>query len=315
VEAGGGGRVRHYAQLRPQFWTGETGRALRTEAKEARIVAVYLMSAPGANLIGLYYLPTVTICHETGLTADEVAAALAVLDRLNFAHYDPRLEVVWVVEMAAHQVGETLKPQDKRAAAVAGELAAYRRSGLHARFVARYGESFSILRSPFEAPSKPLPDSQKPLPGISEAPSKGLVTDTDPAVVPAPDPAAAPGGTTTRAKPVPVPLPDWLPRPLWEEWREHRRLMREPMTHLGERRLLAKLGGLRDAGHDPGAVIGLAIERGYRGFFEPKNAPAQGPAPELSPLPPGKSRAMAELEALEAQAEARRATRTQGGTP
>lgn len=91
--------------------------------------------------------------------------------------------------------------------------------------------------------------------------------------------------------------------------------MREPMTHLGERRLLAKLGGLRDAGHDPGAVIGLAIERGYRGFFEPKNAPAQGPAPELSPLPPGKSRAMAELEALEAQAEARRATRTQGGTP
>ena len=59
--------MREYAKLAPTLWTGETGKALRKKGPEALIVAVYLMSSPHSNMLGLYYQPVMYMAHETGL--------------------------------------------------------------------------------------------------------------------------------------------------------------------------------------------------------------------------------------------------------
>ena len=68
--------MRDYSRVSPRFWTGKTGRAIRrSDCDAALVVALYLMTAPTSNMIGLYYLPLITIAHETGCTQDDVAEA------------------------------------------------------------------------------------------------------------------------------------------------------------------------------------------------------------------------------------------------
>lgn len=64
-----------------------------------------------------------------------------------------------------------------------------------------------------------------------------------------------------------VPLPDWLPPDLWISWIEERKAQRKPMTPYAEKLSLLTLGKLREQGHDPRAVIELAIERHWNGLF------------------------------------------------
>ena len=59
--------MRDYAKISPQFWIGSTGRKLRDAGLEATLVALYLLSNPHANMLGLYYLPQLYIALETGL--------------------------------------------------------------------------------------------------------------------------------------------------------------------------------------------------------------------------------------------------------
>ena len=57
--------MRDYAKVSPHFWTGTTGKKLRS-SPEAVIVAMYLMTCPHANMLGLYYMPLLYVAHETG---------------------------------------------------------------------------------------------------------------------------------------------------------------------------------------------------------------------------------------------------------
>lgn len=59
--------MRQFAQLRPGLWTGATGKRIRRLGPELHVVAPYLISAPGADALGLYYLPLITAAHKTGL--------------------------------------------------------------------------------------------------------------------------------------------------------------------------------------------------------------------------------------------------------
>ncbi|EPP8816777.1 hypothetical protein QDS29_003323, partial [Acinetobacter baumannii] len=58
--------MRDYGKVSPHFWTGITGKKLR-QTPEGLIVAMYLMTSPHANMLGLYYMPLLYIAHETGL--------------------------------------------------------------------------------------------------------------------------------------------------------------------------------------------------------------------------------------------------------
>ncbi len=136
--------MRNYATVSPAFWTGETGRQLRAMGPEAVMVALYLMTSPHSNMIGLYYLPLVALCHETGLGRNAVFAALQKIESVEFAFYDEAGEVAWVPEMARYQIGEVLAEKDKKRAAVLREIGQQRKSRFFGEFVERYGEGFNL---------------------------------------------------------------------------------------------------------------------------------------------------------------------------
>lgn len=67
-----------------------------------------------------------------------------------------------------------------------------------------------------------------------------------------------------------VELPEWLSEEVWGDWLQHRREIKKPMTATASQKLLAKLGRLRDQGHDPASLIDEAISNGWQSVYEPK---------------------------------------------
>src|SRR5439155_917307 len=80
--------MRDYAKISPQFWIGSTGRKLRDAGPEATLVALYLLSNPHANMLGLYYLPQLYIAHETGLGIEGASKGLRRTIEAGFCDYD-----------------------------------------------------------------------------------------------------------------------------------------------------------------------------------------------------------------------------------
>lgn len=161
--------MRDYAKLCPTFWTGTTGRALRRRGHEAVIVALYLVSAPGSNMLGLYYQPKLFIAHETGLGIEGASKGLIDCISCGFCSYDDTTEMVFVHEMAAWQIGDSLKPGDKRCAGVQKDYDALPANPFLESFFHRYRGDFHLTRcrdfvaeepedlaSPLQAPCKPL---------------------------------------------------------------------------------------------------------------------------------------------------------------
>jgi DNA-binding IclR family transcriptional regulator len=140
--------VRAYGKVTPRFWTGPTGRRIRSAGPAAQVLALYLLTGPHANMLGLYYLPLPYIGHETGLDPGTVARAFAALVAGDFCRYDPETEFVWVLEMARYQVGDALSPRDKRVAGVARALARLPENPFKAPFMARYGGPFQLKGAP-----------------------------------------------------------------------------------------------------------------------------------------------------------------------
>jgi hypothetical protein len=135
--------VRAVAYLVPTFWTRGSGKKLRGNP-EAQTLALYLVSAPASNLIGLYYQPLTTILHETGLTEAEFREAMAKVSEVDIAHYDPEACMVWVPESAKYQIGDTMTQRDKRRAGVERELELAGSHPFVAEFLKRYGAPFGI---------------------------------------------------------------------------------------------------------------------------------------------------------------------------
>lgn len=73
--------------------------------------------------------------------------------------------------------------------------------------------------------------------------------------------------TKTRATANAVALPAWVPQDAWSAFVEMRIRIRAPLTDPAKTLALAKLGKLRDQGHDPRAVLELSVMNGWRGLF------------------------------------------------
>jgi hypothetical protein len=156
--------VRDYSKVAPQFWTGRTGKAIRAAGRDVQVVALYLVTAPSANMLGLYYLPLPTLCHEVGISQQGAAKALRSLFEGGFARYDEATEVVFVPEMAKFQIGPTLTPKDNRWKAIVKELDSFKSCRFIKEFYDRYGAAYhlpgmefpKLLASPSEGASEPL---------------------------------------------------------------------------------------------------------------------------------------------------------------
>lgn len=155
---------RDYGKVSPRFWTGKTGKALRGD-HESQLLALYLMTSPHANMIGVFHCPVMYMAHEIGMTIEGASKALLRLAESGFCTFDWEEEMVWVHEMAAHQVGERLSPKDKQVIGIRRQFEQLPEGQIRRGFLARYASDYHLAvpadfytedESPFEAPSKPL---------------------------------------------------------------------------------------------------------------------------------------------------------------
>ena len=164
--------MRDYGKVSPLFWTGNTGRRIRKRGQSTQLAALYLMTGPNANMLGVYHMPVVTLAHAIGSPFEGALEALRSLSEEAFCTYDEESEWVWVHEMARYQVADYLKEDDKRVIGIGKDWLALPDLPFLAAFYERYREAFHLPErggsvSPFEAPSKPLPrgftEATKPL--------------------------------------------------------------------------------------------------------------------------------------------------------
>lgn len=157
--------MRDYGVVSPKFWIGDTGKALRGNAP-AQVLALYLMTCPHANMIGVFHCPVLYMAHETGLGMEGALKALQSLIEAGYCTYDEASETVFVHRMAAYQVAEALKPGDNRVKGVEREWQNIGPSVLKQAFFAIYSVAFHLPKkqeaaSPLEAPSKPLASQEQ----------------------------------------------------------------------------------------------------------------------------------------------------------
>jgi hypothetical protein len=156
--------MREYAKLSPTFWTGATGRALRRRGSEAVVMALYMVSSPHSNMLGLFYQPMMYAAHETGLGIEGASKGLDECIACGFCRYDPDTEMVWVLEMAAWQIAEQLTQADKRCKGIQKDYDALPNNPFLGDWFDRYKAAFHLKTRrefepedgpPDEAPLKP----------------------------------------------------------------------------------------------------------------------------------------------------------------
>lgn len=162
--------MREYGKVGPKFWIGETGKKLKRAGATTQVVAMYLMTSPHANMLGLYYLPMVYLIHETGLPLEGASEGLKRAIEAGFCAYDEASEMVWVFEMAKYQIAEALDPKDKRCIGVQNEYNSLPANPYLAGFFEKYRDAFSMTKkrgetekkqSPSEGASKPLASQEQ----------------------------------------------------------------------------------------------------------------------------------------------------------
>lgn len=153
--------MRDYGAVSPNFWTGHTGKKLR-KLPVAQTLAMYLMTSPHSNMIGLYRCPHVFCVEETGLGADAVALGFQQLFELGFCQYDRETEEVFVITMARWQIGAALKPGDNRCKGIARQLERTDSAELRQAFHRVYAEAFHLGESGASGPP-----TQTPIQGAS----------------------------------------------------------------------------------------------------------------------------------------------------
>ncbi|RRU23602.1 hypothetical protein [Stenotrophomonas sp. 278] len=154
--------MRDYAKVVPTFWTGETGKAIRKRGPEGVVVALYLMSSPTSNMLGLYYQPILYMAHETGLGIEGASKGLRDCIEEGFCLYDEVTEFVWVQEMASFQIGKGLKASDNRCVGIQREYDSLPVNPFLGRFFDRYLEDFHLKnRRGRGVPSNPLSSQEQ----------------------------------------------------------------------------------------------------------------------------------------------------------
>lgn len=189
--------MRDYAKISPAFWTGQTGRKLRSLGPECQLLGLYLITTHHANMLGLYYLPLAYVHADTGLSLEGASKGLASLSEAGFCLYDPASEWVFVVEMARFQVlkdGEPLDPKDKRAMGIQKDYRTFPENPFLLPFFQKYASSFH-LSVPRGEPWEGMPLGR----GFDAPPKPGAGTGTG-AGAGLPKPATRAGGPPSRTE-------------------------------------------------------------------------------------------------------------------
>jgi len=152
--------MRDYAKVVPKMWHGKTIKALR-RSPEGLVVALYLMSSPSSNMLGLFAQPVLYMAHETGLGQEGAMKGLQKCVEVGYCSYDEDSEFVWVHEMASYQIASELKASDLRCKGIQKDYDALPDNPFLGVFFDRYQQAFHLERKRGNSDS-------------SKAPSKGL---------------------------------------------------------------------------------------------------------------------------------------------
>jgi hypothetical protein len=205
---------REYGKVSHRFWTGETGKEIRSLGLEARVVATYLLTCGSSTMTGLYYLPLTLLSHETGIPFEGALKALRRLSEGGFALYDENDEIVFVPNMAKQQIADRLSENDKQRKGVIALLKEFEKSKFIADFVEIYGSRYHLEMSMFPgAPSKPLPSPSEapPKPVEQRAVDQGTVEQRTERETGARE--RDPSATATQLVPVGQAIPVLVPSP------------------------------------------------------------------------------------------------------
>ncbi len=151
------------------YWSRGSGKAMRGN-RNARFLGLYLLTAPCATEIGLYYLPFVTLCHEMEFTPEEAREAIQACSEAKFAHYDEDAELVWIPNAAEKRFGVTLSAGDRKRKWIGKQVAAHGNHRFVRQFMTRYGEGYGLL------PGSPDPNLQMPHPMPHPMPPSSLLS-------------------------------------------------------------------------------------------------------------------------------------------
>ena len=182
--------MRDYSKVSSGFWTGKTGRSLRGDM-QTQIVAMYLMTSPHSNMIGVFHCPILYIAHETGSPLEGATEGLKKLIQGGFCTYEEDSETIWVHQMANFQIGEALKASDNRVKDIRKQFENLPEGRIKTEFFKKYGKAFHLeiskpLASPSEAPPKP-----EAVAGTEAGESGGPSPGEDPPRAPSPSPTIA----------------------------------------------------------------------------------------------------------------------------
>ena len=130
-----------------RFWTGQTAVRMRKQPNETRVVAFYLVTAPTSHVTGLYTITIGTIADDLGITAGRVVKALQWLSNDGYCRWDDDNSVIWVRQMARHQIGVSLEARDCRVTAILAHLREYQHSPLVHEFVRHYWHAFHFAEA------------------------------------------------------------------------------------------------------------------------------------------------------------------------
>lgn len=72
-------------------------------------------------------------------------------------------------------------------------------------------------------------------------------------------------------------LPDWLDKEKWEQFKQHRKEIKAPLSKQAEQINLNKLIKFNSKGHNVNAIIEETIANGWKSFFEPKGKQTYSP--------------------------------------
>lgn len=69
---------------------------------------------------------------------------------------------------------------------------------------------------------------------------------------------------------VEIDLPDWLDKQTWEDFKQHRKEIKKPMSDLAQRKTINQLDKMRSKGQNAEDVLNQSIANGWQGVFEIK---------------------------------------------
>ncbi len=148
--------MRDYSKVEPKMWHGKTMKALR-KSPEGLVVALYLITSPSSNMLGLYAQPILYMAYETGLGEEGTRKGLQRCIEAGFCSYDEESEFVFVHEMACYQIASELKATDLRCKGIQKDYEALPDNPFLGAFYERYAGVFHLTKARgIEAPSKPL---------------------------------------------------------------------------------------------------------------------------------------------------------------